>query len=36
MAKFKKDYLSSKDWDIKKLKKASKAMGPLGAWLESL
>lgn len=33
MAKFKKGYLKSKLWDIEKLKKASQAMGPLGAWL---
>ena len=36
IAKFKKDYVKSKEWDLEKLKKASKAMGPLGEWLESL
>ena len=36
IAKFKKDYVNSQEWDLEKLKKASKAMGPLGEWLESL
>lgn len=36
LAKFKKEYVETKDWDLAKLKKASRAMGPLGEWLESL
>lgn len=36
LTKFKKDYVNTKEWDLDKLKKASKAMGPIGAWLESL
>lgn len=36
LTKFKNDYVKTKEWDLEKLKKASKAMGPIGAWLESL
>ena len=34
MKQFKEQYIKSEDWDLEKLKKASKAMGPLGEFLE--
>lgn len=33
---FKKEYIQTELWDLKKLKRASKAMGPLGEYLESI
>lgn len=36
LEKFKKEYIQTDLWDLKKLKRASKAMGPLGEYLESI
>lgn len=37
LKKLKEDYIDDKDfWDMKKLKRASKAIGPLAIWLESI
>lgn len=36
ITKVKKEYIDQGDWDLEKLKRASKAMGPLGTWLESI
>lgn len=33
LKKFLNDYVKNEDWDMEKLKRASKAMGPLGEFL---
>lgn len=36
LEKFKKDYVQNKNWDLEKLKKASKVMNPLGDFFEAV